>query len=105
MRLPSFAKARAAARPMPVSAPVIRTTGCFMAILPRPSYGLDGMKDQGFCDASGPDVGLPRLRGKDFVRSGPYLTGMAISYGVAAPALFHCCRRGGQRHACGLAPA
>jgi hypothetical protein len=33
MRPPSFAKATAVARPIPVSAPVINTTGSFMSVL------------------------------------------------------------------------
>src|ERR1700730_11810397 len=37
MRLPSAAKASAAARPMPVNAPVIRTTGVFVSSLLRPT--------------------------------------------------------------------
>src|SRR5439155_18925613 len=51
------------------------------------------------------DLGLPRIPGKDFVRSRPYFVSMAIGYGATASSLLRGRRRGGERHARGAEPA
>src|SRR6202011_4131240 len=68
MRLPSAAKASAAARPMPVNAPVIKTTGVLIS-------SLLGMFDRA---RLGVHLGFARICEKDFVGPRPYLAGMAV---------------------------
>src|SRR5437870_2025353 len=74
-RLPPRAKARAAARPIPVSAPVIKITGVFMLPLLRPARSLARtVEARVLRHASGPtvgavgaDFGFPGVPEKDFV--------------------------------------
>src|ERR1700755_972620 len=86
---PSLAKASAVARPMPVSAPVMRTTGVDMAKLlefgaraPVPCRG--GMAERRCSFRVGGYVGLSGAFEKDFVRSLPYLRGMEWSFVTCA---------------------
>src|ERR1700738_1650494 len=88
-RLPSRAKAKAAARPIPVSAPVIKTTGG--AHIASSLYGanMPGLRARTetvyhrsgagiprvYADVG--DLGFPGGFGKYFVRSRSYLGGMA----------------------------
>src|SRR5713101_7433694 len=87
-RAPFFAKARAVARPIPVRAPVIKTTGLFISLLLFQATTLGS-----YC-----------VLEKDFVSWGAYLSGME-RYGVEAPALFRGRGRGRQPHDRRRAPA
>src|ERR1700687_6424100 len=63
-RAPSLAKAMAVARPMPVRAPVIKTTGLFMALLLERRPARDGLA-VGHCEEQFADhlVALGERRG------------------------------------------
>src|SRR4051812_37643348 len=102
MRLPPRAKATAAARPIPVNAPVIKTTGCFIAA-PSAHFRLR-LAEAGVCGAMRADLGFPRPVKKDFVSLVPYLAGIERGYGTKASALLRRRRGRGQPHTGSQAP-
>src|SRR6267143_2151972 len=62
-RAPSLAKAMAVARPMPVRAPVIKTTGFFMALLLERWPAPDGLACRRFDPSSQDYDDVPHRRG------------------------------------------
>src|SRR6476620_2521545 len=97
---PFLAKATAAARPIPVKAPVIKTTG--LPIVHSPAlaaeHGSYFLLRVG-CRVEG-DMGCPGACEKDFVRWGACLGDME-GHGATAPPLVHRSRRGGRPDALG----
>src|ERR1700678_2444658 len=102
---PFLAKATAAARPIPVKAPVIKTTWLSIVILAvalpyRQSMDRGGGEPQRLRPVAGAlverHVVSTGVREKDFVSWGACLGDMDRHYGAAAPSLFHRRRRGGQ---------
>src|SRR5271169_2675929 len=105
-RLPSRASAKAVARPIPLSAPVIKTTGVLISATPFHGDDTPGLPARAETAHLWPGAGIPRIAAgaedlgfhggseKDFVRSRSYLAGMASEYGAAASALSRGRRRG-----------